>query len=133
VRADVLEWLGATEGEAARQGPADLSRGAPAGPGTDAYDLIYLDAPTFSNSKSMTEDLDIQRDHAALIRAAARLLSPEGILLFSSNLRRFRLDSSLTQAFHVVDITKQTIPPDFARNPRIHTCFRITLGEGSGR
>ena len=115
VRADCLEWLRAT-----------------GGPGSGTYDLIFLDAPTFSNSKSMTEDLDIQRDHADLIRAAARLLSPEGILLFSSNFRRFRLDPGLAREFQVVDITKQTIPPDFARNPRIHTCFRITPAGGSG-
>jgi 23S rRNA (guanine2445-N2)-methyltransferase / 23S rRNA (guanine2069-N7)-methyltransferase len=114
VRADCLEWL-------AQASPA--GRGVvTAGP----YDLIFLDAPTFSNSKSMSGTLDIQRDHLALIQAAARLLSPEGILLFSTNFRRFKLDPAVAEKFVVADITKHTIPPDFARNPRIHMCFRIT-------
>ncbi len=76
----------------------------------------------------MTTTLDIQRDHAGLIRTTARLLSPEGVLLFSTNFRRFKLDPALTEDFAVADITKQTIPPDFARTPRIHSCFRIHGG-----
>ncbi len=114
IRADCLEWL--KDAAAARQ----ASRG-----GAPVYDLIFLDAPTFSNSKSMEEILDIQRDHPWLIRSAAALLSPGGILLFSTNFRRFKLDPALAEEFSVADITRQTIPPDFARNPRIHTCFRI--------
>lgn len=110
VRADCLEWL-----EAA----------APA-----AYDLVFLDAPTFSNSKNMATTLDIQRDHVQLIRAAGRLLAPGGVLLFSTNFRRFQLDDAVPAEFAVADITKQTIPLDFARNPRIHRCFRLTRPEG---
>ena len=108
VRADCLEWLSqnaATAGE---------------------FDLVFLDAPTFSNSKNMIGTLDIQRDHSELIRACARLLSPQGILLFATNFRRFRLDPAVAQEFTVVDISRQTLPPDFGRNPRIHKCFRIT-------
>ncbi len=89
--------------------------------GAPVYDLIFLDAPTFSNSKSMEEVLDIQRDHPWLIRSAAALLSPGGILLFSTNFRRFKLDPAVAEEFSVADITRRTIPPDFARNPRIHT------------
>jgi 23S rRNA (guanine2445-N2)-methyltransferase / 23S rRNA (guanine2069-N7)-methyltransferase len=114
VRADCREWLA----RAARSG--------------DTYDLIFLDAPTFSNSSGMSGTLDIQRDHAGLVRAAAGLLSPEGILLFSTNFRRFRLDASLEAEFAVADLTKRTLPPDFARNPRIHKCFRVTLGAADG-
>jgi 23S rRNA (guanine2445-N2)-methyltransferase / 23S rRNA (guanine2069-N7)-methyltransferase len=124
VRADCLEWLGVTGQATAGR------RGAVAGPRSGSYDLIFLDAPTFSNSKSMTTELDIQRDHPQLIRAALRLLSPGGILLFSTNFRRFKLDADLAQQHQVADITKQTIPPDFARNSRIHACFRFTLDDG---
>jgi hypothetical protein len=97
--------------------------------GATEYDLIFLDAPTFSNSKSMRAELDLQRDHAALIRKTAGLLSPDGILLFATNNRHFKLDPALLHELNVEDVTKQTIPPDFSRNPRIHACFRITLTE----
>jgi 23S rRNA (guanine2445-N2)-methyltransferase / 23S rRNA (guanine2069-N7)-methyltransferase len=109
IRTDCTEWL--REAAAARQ--------------TAAYDLIFLDAPTFSNSKSMEGTLDIQRDHLWLIRSTASLLSPTGILLFSTNFRRFKLHPAIVEEFAVSDITRRTIPPDFARNPRIHSCFRI--------
>ncbi len=93
----------------------------------EPYGLILLDVPTFSNSKRMTGTLDVQRDHAMLIRLAARLLSADGVLLFSNHLRRFRMDHrSLADAgLAVEDITRETIPRDFARNPRIHNCWRI--------
>ncbi len=115
VRADCVEWLEAT---ATRK-----TGGTPGAP--HDYGLIFLDAPTFSNSKSMTDTLDIQRDHAALIRPAVHLLSPGGALLFSTNSRRFKLDPELSEQFAISDISAQTIPPDFARNPRIHRCYLI--------
>jgi 23S rRNA (guanine2445-N2)-methyltransferase / 23S rRNA (guanine2069-N7)-methyltransferase len=116
VRADCLAWLEEAATRARRETPA-----------SSAYDLIFLDAPTFSNSKKMESDLDLQRDHVRLIRTAATLLSPEGILLFSTNFRRFKLDPVLIEEFDVRDITKKTLPPDFERNPRLHTCYRIGL------
>jgi 23S rRNA (guanine2445-N2)-methyltransferase / 23S rRNA (guanine2069-N7)-methyltransferase len=108
IRADCVEWL--------RQEDSGTKQ---------VFDLIFLDAPTFSNSKSMSATLDIQRDHAELIRSAVRLLTSEGILLFSANYRRFKLDAGLASELDVTDITDKTIPPDFVRNRRIHTCFRI--------
>jgi 23S rRNA (guanine2445-N2)-methyltransferase / 23S rRNA (guanine2069-N7)-methyltransferase len=134
IRTDCLQWL--AQAAATRQG-ATAARGSSARLGSRAggtapsyYDLIFLDAPTFSNSKSMSTDLDLQRDHARLVRDAAGLLSPEGILLFSTNSRRFKLDPALAQKFTIADISKQTIPPDFARSPRIHRCFRRLPGAG---
>ena len=108
IRADCMDWLASGAGRA------------------QAYDLIFMDAPTFSNSKSMDETLDIQRDHVQLVRAAGLLLAKDGVLLFSTNFRRFKLEPVLEQEFKVEDISKQTVPPDFSRNPRIHRCFRIT-------
>jgi 23S rRNA (guanine2445-N2)-methyltransferase / 23S rRNA (guanine2069-N7)-methyltransferase len=118
VRADCVEWL--------HQAAAGVL-------GFVEYDLIFLDAPTFSNSKAMRAELDIQRDHVALIKAAASLLSSDGILLFSTNFRHFKLDPALAAELTVEDITRLTIPPDFARNKRIHACFRITVPEGRRR
>ncbi len=92
-----------------------------------SYDLIFLDPPTFSNSKSFEGNFEVQRDHVQLILATARLLAPDGLLLFSNNFRRFRIDAEalVDHGLAVVDITTATIPQDFARNSRIHSCFEI--------
>ena len=65
----------------------------------EKFGLIFLDPPSFSNSKRMDDTLDIQRDHAGLIRDAMRVLSPGGTLIFSNNLRSFRLDEALVAEF----------------------------------
>jgi len=92
----------------------------------ERYDLIFLDPPTFSTSKRMGErTFDVQRDHVPLIRAVASLLSREGILLFSNNSRRFTLDRDALPDLQIEDVSAKTLPHDFARNPRIHTCWRI--------
>jgi len=107
VRADCREWLDAES----RRGPA--------------YDLIFLDPPTFSNSARMEGVLDTQRDHTALVDACMRLLAPGGLLVFSTNAQKFRLDDALAERYAVEDISRATLPPDFERNPRIHRCFEI--------
>jgi 23S rRNA (guanine2445-N2)-methyltransferase / 23S rRNA (guanine2069-N7)-methyltransferase len=90
------------------------------------FDLIYLDPPAFSTSKAMRGTIDIQRDHAELIRDAARLLERGGVLIFCTNLRRFRMDAAALPGLHLEDVTARTIPRDFAENPRIHSCWRVT-------
>jgi 23S rRNA (guanine2445-N2)-methyltransferase / 23S rRNA (guanine2069-N7)-methyltransferase len=92
----------------------------------EQFELIFLDPPTFSNSKRMQGVLDIQRDHPQLIDQCMRLLAPEGRLVFSTNAQRFRLESELAQRWQVADVSARTLPFDFARNPRIHRCFEIT-------
>lgn len=89
------------------------------------YGLIFLDPPTFSRSKRMEDTLDVQRDHVALINDAAALLEHDGVLIFSTNNRRFRLDTDALSALEIEDITRATLPEDFRRNPRIHQCFQI--------
>lgn len=91
----------------------------------DHFDVIFLDPPSFSNSKRMTDTLDVQRDHVLLIDAAMRLLNPGGVLYFSTNLRQFKLDAFLFEKYTVKNITEQTIDIDFKRNPRIHQCYTI--------
>ncbi|MGZ8928001.1 MAG: class I SAM-dependent methyltransferase, partial [Methylobacter sp.] len=108
IQADCLEWL-ATEAQLANR----------------HYDLIFLDPPTFSNSKRMDEVFDIQNDHVQLINNAASLLSPGGVLYFSTNFRRFKIDKQALSDLTVEDISAATIPEDFARNPKIHYCWRI--------
>ena len=86
------------------------------------YGLIYVDPPTFSNSKR-AEDFDVQRDHAALLALCAERLEPDGAIVFSNNARRFRLDDSLSERLVIEDLTRASIPPDFARRPHIHGCW----------
>ena len=89
------------------------------------YDLIFLDPPTFSNSKKMIGVLDVQRDHAWMIHRVMDLLSEDGLLIFSTNYRRFELDDKVLQHNHVEDISDQTLDKDFSRNKKIHRCWEI--------
>lgn len=92
------------------------------------WDLIFLDPPSFSNSRGMRGTLDVQRDHVALIRAALALLSPGGTLVFSTNRRGFRLDrEGLSDAIEVRDLTERSFDPDFARGRtrhRVYLCYK---------
>jgi len=109
VRANCLEWL---EQQAGRKDKP-------------VFELIFLDPPTFSNSKRMDDAFDIQQDHVRLIQQAAHLLDKQGVLYFSTNYRKFKMDSQALNHLHLEDITPQTIPADFARNPKIHYCWKI--------
>ena len=114
IQADGIGWL--EEQAAARQRE----------PG---YGLIFLDPPTFSNSKRMAQVLDVQRDHVRLIRLAAALLAPAGTLLFSTNRHGFRLDREALADLDPQDLTRRTIPRDFERRPQVHQCWRLTRGK----
>ncbi len=107
VRADVLEFV---RQERAR------------------YGVIFLDPPTFSNSKSMRGTWDVQRDHPELLKGVSELLEPDGVLVFSTNARKFKLDKEALEGLVVEDLSARTIPPDFERNPRIHRTFQLRRG-----
>ncbi|MDD2863712.1 MAG: bifunctional 23S rRNA (guanine(2069)-N(7))-methyltransferase RlmK/23S rRNA (guanine(2445)-N(2))-methyltransferase RlmL [Methylococcales bacterium] len=109
IQADCVEWLAKEARTAARQ-----------------YDLIFLDPPTFSNSKKMDDVFDVQCDYIQLIQNSAKLLTENGVLYFSTNFRRFKFDESLFADLNVLDITAKTIPDDFARDMKIHYCWKIT-------
>ncbi len=103
IQADCLTWL-----------QADKNR----------YDLIFLDPPTFSNSKRMQDNLDVQRDHVTLIQAALQRLTRHGILIFSTNYQKFSLDNTISA--QITDWNQLTLPKDFSRTPKIHQCWKIT-------
>jgi len=105
LRADCNEWLAAAQ------------------PGR--WDLIFLDPPTFSNSKRMRGVLDTARDHLKLLEQCMRLLAPGGLLLFSTNAQRFQLDNAARERWAVQDITAATLPFDFRGNPRIHSAYEL--------
>ncbi len=104
IQADCLQWLRHERGE---------------------FDLIFVDPPTFSNSKR-AEDFDVQKEHVALLDLCAGRLAFGGRIVFSNNFRRFRLDPAIHERFNVRDISAATIPFDFTRNSRIHQCFELS-------
>ena len=112
-------------GERERRAPAVRTKTDRHSGTANRYGLIFLDPPSFSTSKRMDGTLDVQRDHVELIRAAMALLEPDGILIFSNNLRRFHMDAEALADLKLQDISRQTLPKDFARNPRMHNCWRI--------
>ncbi|MCC7220806.1 MAG: bifunctional 23S rRNA (guanine(2069)-N(7))-methyltransferase RlmK/23S rRNA (guanine(2445)-N(2))-methyltransferase RlmL [Candidatus Contendobacter sp.] len=91
----------------------------------ERYELIFVDPPTFSNSKRLEHDFDVQRDHVELLRQALRLLTPDGTLVFSTNHRRFRLDRESLAEVQIEDWSRKTLPLDFARDPKIHQCWAL--------
>lgn len=91
----------------------------------DEYDLIFIDPPTFSNSKRMEGVFDVQRDHVELLDLAVARLAPGGVLYFSNNFRKFQLDERLSERYAVEEISAQTLDPDFARNSKIHRAWKI--------
>ncbi len=104
IHADVKQWLDE----------------APAG----YYDLVVMDPPTFSNSKRMKDFLDIQRDHPELINKTLRAMQPGGVLYFSTNFRRFQLETEKIMAASVKDITNATTPFDF-QGKLFRWCYKI--------
>ena len=104
IRADCLEWLRTTKKK---------------------YDLIFLDPPSFSNSKKMDRSFDVQRDHVKLLDLTMEHLEKDGLLIFSNNRRKFKMDSIISGQYLIKNITQQSIPNDFTRNSHIHNCWKI--------
>ena len=88
------------------------------------FDLVILDPPTFSNSKRMEDILDIQKDHVKLINDCLRILKPKGKIYFSTNYKRFVLETASIRSSLIKDITKQTTPFDF-EGRLFRLCFEI--------
>ncbi len=107
MQADVMGWLRDTD---------------------EQFDLIFIDPPTFSNSKRMEEAFDVQRDHLSLMKDLKRMLRKGGTIMFSNNKRGFRMDhDGLAElGLKAQDITQKTQSQDFARNRQIHNCWLIT-------
>jgi 23S rRNA G2069 N7-methylase RlmK/C1962 C5-methylase RlmI len=96
----------------------------------DLFDLAVVDPPTFSNSKGLEQDWDVQNDHLPLLSRLVEHISPGGVIYFSNNFRRFKLAEdelvSLKEGLVIREISQKTVPEDF-RNRRIHRCWRIQV------
>ncbi len=114
VRADVVQWI--EEASDATEPPQ--------------FDWIVLDAPTYSNSRGLDHDWDVQRDHVACLERCWRLLAPGGTLVFSNNFRRFKLDRSAIEVtcpdVTIEDRSSWSLDKDFQRNARIHQCWFLS-------
>lgn len=109
-KADVMSWITAARRSGRR------------------FDVVFVDPPTFSNSKSMGKRTwDVQRDHAEMLIGVSRLLSESGVAVFSCNLRSFKPDTETLEKYGVLieDVTSNTIPHDFERNQKIHHCYLV--------
>lgn len=104
INANVIEWL--TQGT------------------DEKFDVIFLDPPTFSNSKKMSDTFEVERDQDLLIDACMKMLSANGVLYFSNNKRKFRLSEKALSEYKIRDITEESIPQDF-HDKKIHVCFEI--------
>jgi 23S rRNA (guanine2445-N2)-methyltransferase / 23S rRNA (guanine2069-N7)-methyltransferase len=104
VRADCLQWVARAR---------------------ERYGLIYLDPPTFSTSKKMRGTFDIRRDHVDLILSVAELLDDDGLLVFSSGCKGFELDAKRLGGLRLEDVSRSTVPRDFARTPNVHCCWLV--------
>ena len=106
IQADCLQWLAKCD----RQ-----------------FDLIFVDPPTFSNSKRMEDSWDVQRDHIKLMTNLKRILRPNGTIVFSNNKRGFKMDFAKLEelGLSAVEISHKTLPLDFERNKQIHNCWLV--------
>ncbi len=95
------------------------------GNGKRKYDIVIIDPPTYSNSKRLDDDWNVQTGHADLLNATGRLLNEDGVIYFSTNFRKFKLHHDQLPGFSIQEISKQTVPEDF-RNRRIHRCWKLT-------
>jgi len=93
---------------------------------TEKYDLAIVDPPTFSNSKRLDHDWDVQQDFVPLLEKVITKMAPSGVIYFSTNSRRFKLDEAALDGVTIREISKQTVPEDF-RNKRIHRCWRMVV------
>lgn len=108
IQADCLAWLSKDQEE--------------------KFDLIYIDPPTFSNSKRMESSFDVKRDHVQLLANLTRHLKDGGEVIFCNNMRGFVLDESISEyGFSFENISEKTLPRDFARDKKIHTCYRLVF------
>ena len=96
-------------------------------PETERFDLVVVDPPTFSNSKAMTDIWDVQRDHSELLNLVLSRTVVGGVVFFSTNYRKFKLDAEPTGC-DLREITRQTMPEDFNNNGA-HRCWLLTRKE----
>lgn len=132
-QADVLQWIkdqvASVEGalgqsKIVKKLSKDIVKADITASDSKKFDIIFLDPPTFSNSKRMQSDFEVEKDQEFLVDHCMRLLSDNGVLFFSNNKRKFKLNDSLPKRYLVKDITQDSIPIDY-HDQKIHQCYEI--------
>lgn len=116
LRADVTAWL--------RQWPGGDPDARP------RFDFIFVDPPSFSNSKKMAGTFDVQRDHPWLLRQCAQMLTPEGVLLFSNNRVGFKLADGVLSEHKRADVSAITHGCDFSQRT-VHHGFAFSRSDAA--
>jgi len=93
----------------------------------DEYDLIFIDPPTFANSKKRNLCFDIQQDHTKLLDLAMAHLTKNGTVYFSTNFQKFKLNQVLSYRYQINEISNECLDMDFKRNPKIHRVWQLKL------
>jgi 23S rRNA G2069 N7-methylase RlmK/C1962 C5-methylase RlmI len=88
------------------------------------FDFIVIDPPTMSRSKKMLSKFDIQRDYPYLINTSSQYLTENGMILFSTNFRKFKFEHDKIVLKKVEDLSADSIPLDF-KDPLIHKVYLI--------
>ena len=89
--------------------------------GSEQFDLIVCDPPTFSNTKKSQLLFDVQRDQQRLLELTMNRLAPGGSLYFSNNYQRFKLAPQLEERYRVERL--ELLDFDFSRRPKIHQIY----------
>ena len=110
LKADCIKWLDKASHDTSMVG---------------RYDLILFDPPTFSNSKTMDYPFDVQSDHIHMIEKCIKVLSFDGVIIFSTNYKKFKMDEKIIRKYDVEDVTYKTTDEDFKRKKSGHKCWLI--------
>ena len=100
------------------------------------WDIIVLDPPSFSNSKKMADNFDLNRDITGLLGQCLLLLAPGGKIYLSVNTRRNAVTQgeletelhgqSVATNVRVTDISEKIIDEDF-KGKKTPRAFLVTL------
>ncbi|MBS2021499.1 MAG: class I SAM-dependent methyltransferase [Deltaproteobacteria bacterium] len=85
------------------------------------FDVAFVDPPSFSSKGPDGGDFEVQRDHRKLIDETLAVLTPGGVLWFSTNHQRFEPE---LEGLNATERTKDTVPVDY-RNEQVHRVFRV--------
>lgn len=91
------------------------------------FDLIFINPPTFSNSKKMNKSFELKRDFFHLIKDLKRILRQDGNIIFSSSTHNFKINLDVLDKIklYAKNITKKTQSKDYINDSKIYHSWII--------